>query len=376
MRSKKILFVFGTRPEAIKLAPLIQKLNKEEDFVVKICVTAQHRMMLDQVLRFFSIVPDYDLNIMQENQSLFYITTEALIKIENVLDVFLPDLVIVQGDTSTTLVASLAAFYKKIKVAHVEAGLRSFNKFSPFPEEMNRVLTSRLTDFHFAPTQRAMKNLLKEGIKENIWVVGNTAIDALFLTLNLIERSKNNFERSYFGFLNPNKKIILVTTHRRENFGEPLFNICSALKEIVRKFDNVEVVFPVHPNPNVKDTVYSLLSKENGIKLIPPLEYPYFTWLMKKAYIILTDSGGIQEEAPSLGKPVLVLRNVTERVEGIEAGTAKLVGTDKNKILEAVEELLLDREAYDKMSKAVNPYGDGKASFRIYKILREEIFNS
>ena len=376
MRSKKILFVFGTRPEAIKLAPLIQKLNKEEDFVVKICVTAQHRIMLDQVLRFFSIVPDYDLNIMQENQSLFYITTEALIKIENVLDVFQPDLVIVQGDTSTTLVASLAAFYKKIKVAHVEAGLRSFNKFSPFPEEMNRVLTSRLTDFHFAPTQRAMKNLLKEGIKENIWVVGNTAIDALFLTLNLIERSKNNFERSYFGFLNPNKKIILVTTHRRENFGEPLFNICSALKEIVRKFDNVEVVFPVHPNPNVKDTVYSLLSKENGIKLIPPLEYPYFTWLMKKAYIILTDSGGIQEEAPSLGKPVLVLRNVTERVEGIEAGTAKLVGTDKNKILEAVEELLLDREAYDKMSKAVNPYGDGKASFRIYKILREEIFNS
>ena len=356
----KLLFIFGTRPEAIKMAPLVREFRKHPaQFDVKVCVTAQHRQMLDQVLEFFSIRPDYDLNLMQANQSLFDVTAGGLKGLEKVLDAFLPDFIFVQGDTTTAFIGALSGFYKKIKVVHIEAGLRSGNKYSPFPEEVNRILAGHLADFHFAPTPRAADNLRVEGITEKVMVTGNTVIDALLLGLELIrERGEEAFFRQ-FGFVDFSKRIILVTGHRRESFGKPFENIFNALKDIATAFPDVEIVYPVHLNPNVKEPVHKILSDTKGIHLIEPLNYPELIWLMEKSTLVLTDSGGIQEEAPSLGKPVLVMREVTERTEGIDAGTAKLVGTDRAVIVNEATRLLRDKAAYDAMAKAVNPYGDG-----------------
>jgi len=371
---KKFLFIFGTRPEAIKLAPVIRKFqNNQEKFTVKICVTAQHREMLDQVLNFFGIRPDYDLNLMKPNQSLFRLTADIIESLENVLNEFDPDLIFVQGDTTTAFAGALAGFYKRIRVAHIEAGLRSCDKYSPFPEEINRVLVGHIVDFHFAPTEKAKENLLIEGIRNNVWVVGNTVIDALFLGLDIIKEHGEVTYYNYFRFIDFTKRIILVTGHRRESFGKPFRNICFALKEIANSFYDIEIVYPVHLNPNVQRPVNEILKGHPRIHLIEPLEYPYLIWLMSKSYLVLTDSGGIQEEAPSLGKPVLVMRNVTERTEGIEAKTAKLVGTDKEKIVLETAKLLEDSKEYDKMAKAVNPYGDGKTSIRIRKIVEEKL---
>ena len=368
----KVLFIFGTRPEAIKLAPVIKRLKNNNKFKTKVCVTAQHREMLDQVLEFFNINADYDLNIMTDNQSLFDITASCVEKLEPVLRNSDPDLVIVQGDTTTAFISALAGFYLKKKVAHVEAGLRSFNKYSPFPEEINRVLISHLADIHFAPTRKAKENLLREGIKDNIYIVGNTVIDALFMAVDIVRDDRNKKYYAHFKEIDLNKKLILVTGHRRESFGEPFKNICYALKEIASNFcDVVEIVYPVHLNPNVRKPVFEILDGIENIHLIEPLPYDYLVWLMDKSYLILTDSGGIQEEAPSLNKPVLVMRNVTERTEGIEAGTAKLVGTDKSVIVDTVSKLLLDENSYKSMSVAENPYGDGKSSERIEKIILE-----
>lgn len=361
----KILFFFGTRPEAIKLSPLIKEFSRfRKRFNVKVCVSAQHREMLDQVLSFFDIKPDFDLNIMRVNQDLFGITSEALLGIKDIIAEFRPDWLIVQGDTTTTFVGALAAFYEKVKVLHVEAGLRSFNKYSPFPEEMNRVLTTQISDLHFAPTPAAKKNLLAECVPdEKIFVVGNTSIDALFLTIRKVARKRpedfDNLKSIDFA-----KNIVLVTGHRRESFGKPFENICHALKTIAKN-DNVEIVYPVHLNPNVRKPVFNILKNISNIHLIEPLDYPYFVWLMNKSYIIITDSGGVQEEAPSLGKPVLVTRDVTERIEGIDAGTAKIVGTNKVKIVKETLKLLQEKHEYERMAKAVNPYGDGNASKRI-----------
>lgn len=371
---KKILFIFGTRPEAIKLAPLYWEFKKyPNEFDVKVCVTAQHRHMLDQVINFFNIKPDYDLNLMRENQSPFDITSESLKKLEEVLEYFKPEIVLVQGDTTTAFTGALAAFYKKIKVAHIEAGLRSGNKYSPYPEEINRILVGHIADYHFAPTEKAKLNLYDEGIKENVWVVGNTVIDALFLGLKIIEENqdlKNKIESYFNSFFDISEKVILVTGHRRESFGEGFENICNAIKEIAELYSNIKIIYPVHLNPNVREPVNRILNGLKNIFLIEPLEYPYLIWLMSKCYLILTDSGGIQEEAPSLGKPVLVMRDVTERIEGIEAGTAKLVGTKQENILKEVCSLIENQNEYQKMAKAVNPYGDGQASKRIVNVLR------
>jgi UDP-N-acetylglucosamine 2-epimerase (non-hydrolysing) len=370
---KKILLVFGTRPEAIKMAPLYHELKKHNDaFDVKVCVSAQHREMLDQVLDFFDIMPHYDLNLMKHNQTLFDITANLLTGIDAVLDDFRPELVFVQGDTTTTFTASLAAYYKKIKVAHLEAGLRSFNKYSPFPEEINRRLTSVIADFHFAPTETNKDNLLAEGYKNNIYVVGNTVIDALFLGLNLIEKKDEDGFAEQFRGIDFTKRIILVTGHRRESFGLPFENICRALKKIATEFD-VEIVYPVHLNPNVRKPVNEILSNLPNVHLLEPLDYPSLLWLMNKSYLVLTDSGGIQEEAPSLGKPVLVMRDVTERKEGIEAGTAKLVGTNTDTIYNETK-ILLERPAvYNEMAQKKNPYGDGTTSKLIAEILKEHL---
>jgi len=370
----KTLFIFGTRPEAIKLAPLIKEFEKNNlDF--KVCITAQHREMLDQVINFFDIKVDYDLDIMKQNQSLFELTANLIKRLEEVLNDYNPTLTIVQGDTTTAFVGALSSFYKKIKIAHIEAGLRSFEKYSPFPEEINRSLIGKLADFHFAPTSKTKENLLKEGIKNNVYVVGNTVIDALFLTLRLIkERGEDKYYEKY-DFIDFSKKIILLTSHRRENWGKPLENICKAVLEIANTFKDIEIVFPVHLNPNVRNIVFKYLNGKNNIHLIEPLKYPDLVWLMSKSYLILTDSGGIQEEAPSLGKPVLVLRNVTERTEIIEAGCGKLVGTNKESIVKNVIKLLTDKNEYQKMSKAINPYGDGTTSKKIVRILKD-IFSS
>lgn len=367
-KGHKFLFIFGTRPEAIKLAPLILKLKEVGE--VNVCVTGQHREMLDQVLDFFSIVPDYDLNIMAKNQSLFTITAKSLKLLDSVIAESMPDMIIVQGDTTTALVGALAGYYKRIKVAHVEAGLRSFNKFSPFPEEINRILAGHIADLHFAPTRKARENLLRENIPdETIFVVGNTVIDALFMGLDIVKRDEKPF-CAYFDFVDFSKKVILVTGHRRESFGKPFENICNALKEIAGA--DVEIVYPVHLNPVVRKHVYAILRGIENIHLIEPLSYPHLIWLMRKCYLILTDSGGIQEEAPSLGKPVLVIRDVTERTEGIEEGTARLVGTDRKEIVKSVR-ALFDKREYSKMAKARNPYGDGKASVRIAGILKKSL---
>lgn len=376
----KVLLVFGTRPEAIKVAPLYWEFKKHSNFFdVKLCVTAQHRQMLDQVVSFFEIKPDYDLNLMKENQTLFDITANSLMGLEKVYNDFKPDLIFVQGDTTTAFVGALAAFYKKIKIAHIEAGLRSYNKYSPYPEEINRVLVGHLVDYHFAPTKLAKKNLKKENINSNIYVVGNTVIDALFLALKKIEKNKTLKEEIVSFFVDrihykKGDRVILVTGHRRESFGKGFENICLALKKIAQEFRDTKIVYPVHLNPNVKEPVYRILKGIKNLYLLDPLEYPYLVWLLSQCYLVLTDSGGIQEEAPSLGKPVLVMREVTERTEGIDAGTAKLVGTDIEKIVTSVSLLLKDLDRYNEMAKAINPYGDGKSSQRILKQVKK-IFN-
>jgi UDP-N-acetylglucosamine 2-epimerase (non-hydrolysing) len=364
----KVLFIFGTRPEAIKLAPVIKSLQKDSrHFKVKICITAQHREMLDQVLTVFDIKPDYDLNIMKDNQTIFDINIRILNGLKGIIKKINPDLMFVQGDTTTAFVSALAGFYLKIPIAHVEAGLRTDDKYAPFPEEMNRQLITRLADFHFAPTQKAKENLLKEGVKkENIRVTGNTVIDALKLCLKM----HSKVDLPVLKNINPQNRIVLVTVHRRENFGKPFENICRALKQIVNNHPNVEIIFPVHPNPNIRKPAHKYLSGVNRIHLIPPQYYLPFAHLMKASYLILTDSGGIQEEAPTLGKPVLVLRDKTERPEAINAGTAKLVGSDFSRIVEETNLLLTSSIRYQKMAQARNPFGDGKASKRIYIFLR------
>ena len=379
---KKILIVFGTRPEAIKMAPLVKELEKEE-FESKVCVTAQHREMLDQVLDIFDIRPDYDLNIMKQNQDLYDITANILIGIKKVLEDFKPDLVLVHGDTTTTFATTLASFYQKIDVGHVEAGLRTGNIYSPFPEEANRKLTGVLAKYHFAPTKTSKENLLKENLNEkNIIITGNTVIDALFLVLEKIKQDKNleqkiisdinsQVKNSQFSILN--SQFILITGHRRENFGQGFIDICEAIKELAIKYPKINFIYPVHLNPNVQKPVNEILSNLNNVFLIKPLDYLPFIYLMSKSYLILTDSGGIQEEAPSLGKPVFVMRDTTERPEAVKAGTVKLVGTNKEKIVNEVSKLIKEKQEYDKMSKAINPYGDGKASKRIIEFLKDNL---
>ena len=360
----KILTVFGTRPEAIKMAPVIKALDSEANIESKLCVTAQHRQMLDQVLDLFAIKPDYDLNIMQAGQDLTDITCSVLAGLKNIIYDFKPDRVLVHGDTTTTFVATLAAYYQRIPVGHVEAGLRTGNIYAPFPEEINRKLTASIADLHFAPTQTAKENLLAEGVsKSSIYVTGNTVIDAL---LETVDKASSNIK---FPFLSKEKKLILVTGHRRENFGHGFDNICHALKRLAQRKD-LQIVYPVHLNPNVREPVLRILGNCENIHLIQPQEYLPFVYLMNQAYLILTDSGGIQEEAPALGKPVLVMRETTERPEAVEAGTVVLVGTDKHKIVAECERLLDDKASYDKMSFSHNPYGDGKASSKIVNILK------
>lgn len=351
------------------MAPVVKELQRHETIETIVCVTAQHREMLDQVLRFFDIIPDFDLNLMKPNQTLFDVTADGLKQLQRVFDKCMPDLVCVQGDTTTAFIGALAAFYKGIKVAHIEAGLRSGDKYSPFPEEMNRTLVGHLADYHFAPTEKAKQNLLREGITKNVHIVGNTVIDALFLCLSIIERQGDAMYREFFSFLEWSKKIVLVTGHRRESFGGPFENICLAIQEIAKSNPDVQVVYPVHLNPNVRIPVIAILNNIDNVHLIDPLDYPYLIFLQNHAHIVLTDSGGIQEEAPSLGKPVLVMRDVTERTEGIEAGTAKLIGTDRQRIVREVSILLAEEEEYRKMTQACNPYGDGQASPRIVAAL-------
>jgi len=370
---KKILFIFGTRPETIKLAPVIDKLKAEDgEFKTFVCVTAQHRQLLDQALSIFKIKPDIDLNLMRENQSLDDLTVNVIKGVTKVLLDIKPDIVLVQGDTTTAAAASLASFYQKIPVGHVEAGLRTKNKYSPFPEEINRRLISVLADYHFAPTKTAKEALLFEGVlEEKIFLTGNTAIDALSMVNNKEENLEKYFKEKYNLLLDKGQKIILVTGHRRESFGRGFENICLALKEIAERNPEATIVYSVHSNPNVRGPVYKILgSGPKNICLTKPLDYKTFVYLLNKSYLILTDSGGIQEEAPSLGKPVLVMRDTTERIEGIEAGTAKLVGTDKEKIIRETERLLNDPSLYQEMSKVKNPYGDGRAAERIFKVLR------
>lgn len=362
----KVMTIFGTRPEAIKMAPVVKELLKHPEIEVKVCLTAQHREMLDQVVDLFGLPVDYDLDVMKSGQSLYDITSRVLCRLERVLQTEKPDYVLVHGDTTTTFTAALAAFYQQIKVAHVEAGLRTGNLASPFPEEANRRLTGVLADLNFAPTETAKNNLIRENKKkENIFVVGNTVIDALLSTV----KENYRFADKEIEEIEAHKRVILVTTHRRENLGAPMHHVYKALRRLVETVPHTEVVFPVHRNPLVREAVEEELEGVPGIHLVEPMEYEPFTNLMARSSIVLTDSGGIQEEAPSLGKPVLVLRDTTERPEAIEAGTVKLVGTDENLIYETAYRLLTDQKAYDAMSEAVNPYGDGKASERIVETL-------
>ena len=370
MNKIKVLVIFGTRPEAVKMAPIVKALKKnEENFISKICVTAQHRDMLDQVLRIFDIEPDYDLNIFESGQTLTQITCRALTGLEGVIEDFKPDLILVQGDTTTVFSGALAAFYHQVKIGHVEAGLRSGNIYSPYPEEANRMMTGVVTNFHFAPTETSKNNLLREGYDENkIFITGNTSIDALSWVID-----KNfKFEDKIINNIDfENKKVILLTAHRRENIGEPMENIFNVLKEIVEKNKGVEVIYPMHLNPKVREIANKIFEGMDSVHLIEPLDYLPFTNLMNKCYLVVTDSGGVQEEAPSLGKPVLVVRRETERPEGIEAGTAKLVGTDKLTIYEELDLLINNEEEYKKMANAVNPYGDGKAAEHIIEAIKE-----
>ena len=367
---KKILLVFGTRPEAIKMAPIVKEFERHPDkFITKVCVTAQHREMLDQVLDFFEITPDYDLNLMKPEQNLYSLTADVIVAMKSVLEDFKPEYVFVHGDTTTSTASALASFYAGIKICHVEAGLRTYDKKSPFPEEINRQLTGRLADFHFAPTSDARKNLLKEGVDSSrIYVTGNSVIDALIYSKDKVEHVIDHQIEFLKNIVDDTKDLILVTGHRRENFGQGFINICNALKKLGTE-QNVQIIYPVHLNPNVKEPVHSILKGVSSINLIEPLAYPAFVWLMKKSKIIITDSGGVQEEAPSLGKPVLVMRDTTERPEAVEAGTVILVGTNTNKIVEQATLLLTNKDLYKKMSLAHNPYGDGNTSMRILKIL-------
>jgi UDP-N-acetylglucosamine 2-epimerase (non-hydrolysing) len=370
---KTILFIYGTRPEAIKMAPLIKEFKKHNDkFVVKICLTGQHRQMLDQINTFFGLSGDYDLNLMLPNQTLFDITARCLTGLKDVLNQSNPDLIFVQGDTSTVFSGALAAFYKQIPVAHLEAGLRSGSKYSPFPEEINRILTGHIAEYHFAPTSKAVENLKNEGITKNVCMVGNTVIDALQLGLTIIKNENSNKYKNFFLFLDFSKKIILVTGHRRESFGEGFENICKAIAYIAGEYTDVQFVYPIHFNPNVREPVNRILKNITNVYLIEPLDYPYLLWLMEKCFFVLTDSGGIQEEAPALGKPVLVMRDVTERQEGVDAGTARLVGTQFEVLVSSIKELLEDTSTYSKMANSVNPYGDGSGSKQIVRILIEE----
>lgn len=364
----KILTVFGTRPEAIKMAPMVHALENNVRFDAKVCVTAQHREMLDSVLKLFEIEPEFDLNIMKQGQSLNDVTTSILLGLKPILEDFKPDVVLVHGDTATTFSAALAAYYQKIKVGHVEAGLRTGNIYSPWPEEANRKLTSSIANYHFAPTEDSKNNLLKEGVSEkSITVTGNTVIDALFWVRKKLQDDNSLAQKLFtmFNYLDPNKKLILVTGHRRESFGNGFERICEALRQVATMHPEVQILYPVHLNPNVQDPVNRLLNDLDNIFLIKPQQYLTFCYLMERASIILTDSGGIQEEAPSLGKPVLVMRDTTERPEAVDAGTVRLVGTDVNLIVEQTNILLTDLKEYEKMSKAHNPYGDGEACDRI-----------
>lgn len=369
---KKILVAVGTRPEAIKMAPLIKMLDQDQRFDLRLCITAQHRSMLDQVLNIFNIKPDFDLNLMTEGQELPSITTSIINGMTNIFDEFKPDLLLVHGDTTTTFACALSAYYKKIPVGHIEAGLRTRNIYSPWPEEANRQLTSIVANYHFCPTDTSRQNLINERVKEEtIFVTGNTVIDALKMALDRVTNDSKLIKdiENTFQFLDPAKKIVLVTGHRRENFGHGFLKICEAIKHISSNNNNLQIIYPVHLNPNVQEPVSKILSGIDNVHLLEPLGYLSFVYLMNRCDIILTDSGGIQEEAPSLGKPVLVMRESTERPEGINAGTVKLVGTDAQKIISEVEMLLYNEIEYQKMSRLNNPYGDGKACERICNVL-------
>lgn len=383
---KKIMLVFGTRPEAIKMAPLVKEFQRcTEDFQTYVCVTAQHREMLDQVLQIFEITPDYDLNIMRQGQDLYDVTARVLTGMRDVLKEVRPDVVLVHGDTTTSTASALAAFYQQIPVGHVEAGLRTHNVYSPWPEEMNRQITGRIAAYHFAPTQLSKYNLLNEGIDEqHIYVTGNTVIDALYMMIEKIKQDMIlnehlKMELKAAGYdvmrLDETKKMVLITGHRRENFGDGFVSMCAAIKELTQKYPEVDFIYPMHLNPNVRKPIHEVfgedLSELGNMFFIEPLEYLNFVYLMEKSTIVLTDSGGIQEEAPGLGKPVLVMRDTTERPEALEAGTVKLVGTDYDKIICEVSALLDNEKLYNEMSKAVNPYGDGKACGRIVELLSE-----
>lgn len=368
---KKILFIFGTRPEAIKFAPLIKEMKNHPDhFIVKVCVTGQHKEMLYQVLDFFEIKPDYDLEIMEPSQTLFTITAKIIKNLEPILTKEEPDIVFVQGDTTTVFMGALGAFYKQIPVAHLEAGLRTGDLYSPFPEELNRVMVSKIADYHFAPTRQAADNLLKEKVDKNIiYNVGNTVIDTLFLATQLIKDNEEKYAQNFVD-IDFSKKVVLVTSHRRESVGDGFTNICKAIKAIAINND-IEMVFPIHYSPAIRDAARNAgLYKISNIHIIEPLDYPNLVYLMDKSYLVLTDSGGIQEEAPSLGKPVLVMRDTTERPEGVEAGVAKLVGTDSSLIITETEKLLNHEIEYSRMANAINPYGDGNTSKKIVEILR------
>ena len=377
MNKKKIMLVFGTRPEAIKMAPLVYAIKaKIDQFELKVCVTSQHREMLDQVLDIFNIKPDIDLNLMKKNQNLSNLSSIILNNMQKVFAKYQPNIVLVHGDTTTTLATSMAAFYKSIPVGHVEAGLRTYNLNAPFPEEFNRQITSKIAKWHFAPTKLSKKNLLSDGIdKSSITITGNTVIDALNWILTRIDNNKdlqqnlNHILNAVLSFNWKNENFVLVTAHRRENFGDGFLEICSALKELALKYPKTHYVYPVHLNPNVSKIVYKLLKGIKNIHLIKPLEYEAFIYLLKYSYLVLTDSGGIQEEAPSLGKPVLVMRETTERPEAVEAGTVEIVGSNKKKIVKGVSRLLNDKKYYQKMSRAHNPYGDGLACERIVNVL-------
>lgn len=370
MKRKKILFIFGTRPEALKMAPVILQARKDPRFESFVCLTAQHREMADQVLRLFKIKPDFDLDIMQPGQTLGDLTQRLLNKIQPVLASVKPDIVLVQGDTTTAFAGAIQSFYEKVSVGHIEAGLRSHDKYQPFPEEINRVLVSRIADFHFCPTKESQKNLALEGIpSKQIFVTGNTVVDAL----KSIQTSVSMNDLPFDSKLMKGKRLLLITAHRRENFGAPLYSICRAIGEIVRKFPDVLAVYPVHLNPQVQKVVNEELGKEKSVLLIPPVSYEQFTALMKYSHVILTDSGGVQEEAPSFGKPVLVMREVTERPDGVALGIAKLVGTSREKIFRESVKLFSSAKEYKKMVRTKNPYGDGRASMRILDILAKRL---
>lgn len=369
---RRILFILGTRPEAIKLSPLIIKFNNQKEFEVKVCNTGQHKELIDAVFNFFEIKPDFNLNVMKSSDTLAELTSNCLSQIDIVLEKYKPDLVFVQGDTISAFSGALAAFYRKIKIAHVEAGLRSDNRFSPFPEEINRVFISKIADYHFAPTDLALRVLKNEGVSENLWNVGNTVVDAL-LMVDKIKAPKKLIKTSDMDFLIPNKKIILITFHRRENFGKPLIDFCRVINDLIKTYKDIQIVYPVHPNPNVRKVINQELVENERLSVIEPLPYFKLIYLMKKSFLILTDSGGIQEEAPAFGKPVVVLREVTERMEGIHSGNAVLGGNSYSRLWPIIRNIIDDEEVYTSMSRANNPYGDGTASEKIYHYIKTNL---